>query len=74
MKPRNATMILTVLVLVVVTACGSGRASSDAQVDADGRATIAVVGDSITEQSEAEIAAYAVNVATAPMSMPRPAS
>jgi hypothetical protein len=63
LKPRTATIIITAaLALVGASGCGSGTEADVASADAPARApagpTIAVVGDSITEQSKNEIDAY----------------
>lgn len=60
MKPRYALMIATVALLLGASACGSD--ATDSLVASEGTATrartIAVVGDSITEQSKNEIERY----------------
>lgn len=60
MKPRYATMIATAALLIGAAACGTG--SSDEQVAAERSTpsgpTIAIVGDSITEQSKDAIDRY----------------
>lgn len=55
MKPRVATMIIAAVLVLGASACGSRVGEADV---AAGPPTIAVIGDSITEQSTSEIDTY----------------
>jgi hypothetical protein len=61
-KPRYATIIITVALLLGATACATRTVEADVATDAPpvtyAGVTIAVVGDSISEQSREEIGEY----------------
>jgi hypothetical protein len=61
-KSRSATLIVAALLLVGLTACGERTigGATDAEAVSDiGLPTVAVVGDSITEQSKSDLESYA---------------